>query len=215
MSAQVSPQFSTILPAGFPHELLGAIENKARDLLTRHGVSAFAAPRAAAAAHETGHAIVGTHEGFRIRRITLSSRSAPIIGEVWGGRCMEADATWSSGPNTTADEDLHRARFIIAGLVGEGMANVGRPGSSLEERALSELVGQNAAEKLAGPGLSDAEYFAYAKRLWNERVWRFAVEILRNNFEPFKQLFEHLQRHELIEGPKLRKILAQVRRIES
>src|SRR5262245_49410587 len=216
MSAQVSPQFaSTILP-GTPPVLLGVIEDAARGVFERHGVSAFAAPRAAAAAHETGHAIVGTHEGFRIRRITISSRSAPIFGELlWGGRCMEAAATWSSGPDTTADDDLRRARFIIAGLVGEGMAKVDRPGSSLDELALSQLVGMNAAEKLAGPGLSDAEYSAYAKRLWYEQIWGVAFKILRNNFEPFKQLFEHLQRHDEIRGPKLCKMLVQVRRIEA
>ena len=55
-----------VLQQGAPPELLSAIEDAARNVLDRHGKTAFAAPRELAILHETGHAIVGTHEGFTI-----------------------------------------------------------------------------------------------------------------------------------------------------
>ena len=46
-------------------------------------------PRNAALAHEAGHAVVATHEGGTIRRVTIFSRSMSGI-ELWGGQCMDA-----------------------------------------------------------------------------------------------------------------------------
>lgn len=208
-------QFPSILPKGTPPELIAVIKDATRGTLERHGASAFLAPIEAAVTHEVGHAIVGTHEGFTIRRITICSRSVPIFGELWGGRCMETGGTWTSGPDSSADEDLRHARFIIAGLAGEAMAGVDRPGSSIDELGLSQFIGCNAADKLGDPALSDSEYLAYTERLWHEQVWGAAVAILRNNYEPFRQLAEHLHQHKRVESKKLRKLLAQVRRIES
>jgi len=205
----------SILPKGTPPELITVIEDATRRACDRHGVAAFTAPREAAVMHEIGHAIVGAHEGFRIRQITIYSQSAPGFGQVWGGRCMEADGTWTTGPDSSVDEDLRRARFIIAGLAGEAMAGVDKPGSSIDELALSQLVGINAAVKLADPGLSDAEHSAYTQRLWHEQVWGVAVAILRNNYKPFMKLAEHLHQNERVHGGKLHKILAQVKRIAS
>jgi hypothetical protein len=209
----MNEQLLSILPKGTPPEVIAAVQDAARDALERHGGSAFLAPIEAAVTHEVGHAIVGTHEGFTIRCITIHSRSVPILGELWGGRCMEAGGTWTTGPNSTADEDLRRARFIIAGLAGEAMAGHDRPGSSIYELALSQLVGINAALKLGDLTLSDAARSAYAKQLWHTRVWGVAVAILRNNYHPFRQLAEHLYQHKQVKSEKLRKLLAQVRRI--
>src|SRR5262245_6376357 len=171
IESATSDQFLSTLPKGTPPELLIGIQDAAYRALKTHGVSAFDAPREAAIAHESSHAIVGAHEGFTIRQVTLCSRSAPGLGLLWGGRCMEAGGTWTTGPDSSADEDLRRARFIIAGLAGEAVTGWDKPGSSLDELALSQLIGVNAAIKLADPRMSDEAYAEYAQRLWHEQVW--------------------------------------------
>src|SRR5262249_26806569 len=162
---------SPVLPKDSPPGLITAVEDATHDALARHGAAAFMAPREAAVWHEVGHAIVGTHEGFTIRQISIYSRAVPIFGLVWAGRCIEAAATWTSGPDTSADDDMRRARFIIGGLAGEAMTKTDKPGSSIDELALSQFIGINAAVKLADPELSDEEYSAYAQQLWHKQVW--------------------------------------------
>jgi hypothetical protein len=201
------------LPHGTPPQLVAAIEGAAYRAFSRHGRSAFEAPRNAAIAHEVGHAIVGAHEGFTIRAVAVFSRSVPSLGLVWGGRCLEAGGTWTTGPDSSADEDLRRARFIIAGLAGEAITGHDRPGSSLDELVLSQVVGLNVAAKRDDPNQSDAEYSAYAERLWHEQVWGVAIAILHGNREAFLQVAEHLHQHEQVHGGKLRKALAAVKRI--
>jgi hypothetical protein len=201
------------LPQGTPPQLISAIEDAIHDTLNHHGAGAFEAPREAAIFHEVGHAIVGTHEGIRIREITISSRSTALWGRVWGGRCLQFGGTWTTGPDTSADDDLHRARMIIAGLAAETLTGTDRPGSSLDELALSQLVGINAAVKLGDPTLSDDAHSAYVEELWHERVWGAAVAILRANHKPFFELAECLNQKERVRGWKLHKILAQMERI--
>jgi hypothetical protein len=203
------------LPHGSPLELIDAIKAGARDVLNQHGPTAFEMSREAALAHEAGHAIVGAHEGLIIRRVTISSRHVPNFGTLWGGWCTEGGGRWTTGPDSTADEDFSRARFIIAGLVGEVVTSTHKPGSSIEEVALSQLIGANAGAKLTDHNMSHEEYVAYQERLWNERVWRVAGIILIDNRAPFLKIVEHLHQHEIIKGGKLRKILANVKRIAS
>ena len=88
-------------------------------------------PRNAALAHEAGHAIVAAHEGMAIRRVTVFSRCVSGV-ELWGGLCLEAGG-WTTNNDTSADDDLRRARFIIAGLAGEAITGTDKPGSSLDE----------------------------------------------------------------------------------
>jgi hypothetical protein len=203
------------LPQGTPPELIAVIEDAAWRAFHEHGAVAFAAPREAAAAHEAGHSVVAAHEGFTIRQVTIFPRSAPGFGQVWGGRCMMAGGTWSTGPDSSADDDLRRARFIIAGLAGEAVVGLDKPGSSLDELALSQFIGINAGVKLGDPTLSDEAHSAYVQRLWHEQVWGETISILSANREPFVQVAEHLIQHERIEGGKLRKVLAQVKRTTS
>jgi hypothetical protein len=209
------------LPQGTPPELVRAIKCAVYDALDHHGLAAFMMPREAALAHEAGHAIVATHEGVTIRRVTIFSRSMSGVA-CWGGQCMDAGGTWTTGPDSSADDDLRRARMIIAGLAGEALTGLDRPGSSIDELALSQLVGLNAAFKLDCEAAafddlnrSDAEYSAYAQRLWHEQVWDVTLAILRANREPFFQIVKHLHEKEKVQGPKLRQALAQVRRISS
>jgi hypothetical protein len=213
--AHPADSFLPLLPRGTPAELIRIIKDAARDALAKHGLGAFAASRETAIAHEVGHAIVGTHEGFTILHVTISAQSVPILGYQWGGRCMESGKTWTSGPDTTADNDLRRARFIVAGLAGEAATGLHKPGSSLDELALSQIVAANGAAKLADdPALqSDAAYSAFAQRLWHEQVWRVVIAVLQHNGEPFQQLAELLHRHGRVQGAKLRMVLDQVRRI--
>jgi hypothetical protein len=60
--------------------------------------------------------------------------------------------------------------------------------------------------------VTGVNYWAYAERLWHERVWGVAIAILRNNKEPFERLAAGLHQHNDLKGGKLRKLLAQVRR---
>ena len=83
------------------------------------------------------------------------------------------------------------------------MTGLDRPGSSLDEVVLSQVIAQNAAVKLNKP----------AQRLWHEQVWGVTFAILKANHGPFFQLAEHLHRSERIEGKKMRTILTGVRRI--
>jgi hypothetical protein len=212
VSTSSPQQFAAHLPKGTPPELIAIIEDAMRDTLDRHGASAFMASREAAIAHEAGHTIVMTHEGLTVESVRIFSRSV-LLGRAWSGWCAEKDGEWTSGPDTSAESDLSRARVIIAGLAGEAITRLDTPGSSLDELALSQFIGHNAAAKLADPHLSDAEYDAFVQQLWHERVWRRTLAILDANRDPFMRLVEHLHRHETVKGSKLRAVLAQIRRI--
>jgi hypothetical protein len=200
---------SPVLPKNSSPELITAIEDATRQIFDLHGASAFEASRDAAIAHEVGHAIIGTHEGFKIRQISIYSQAVPNFGLVWGGRCIETAKFWTCGPDTSADDDLRRARFIIAGLAGEAITGRDKPGSSLDELVLSQLVGLNAAKKLDGYIPTEA----YAHQFWNEKVWYVGVAILRANRRLFSQLGNHLHQHEQVKGGKLRDVLAQVGKV--
>jgi hypothetical protein len=206
-----------ILPKGSPPDLITSIKDAALGVLHEHGVAAFAAPREAAIAHEVGHAIVGTHEGFTIRQINNYSRATPHFGLIWSGRCEETAATWESGPHTPAEEDLRRARFAIAGLIGEVVTRFDKPGSSLDELVLSQFLGTQAGKKLNGGYalLTEEACSAYMRQLWNEQVWKATISILYANQESFHQLAGHLHQHERVKGDELRKALTQVKRIAS
>jgi hypothetical protein len=196
---------------GVPPELVAAIEDAAQHTFHEHGAEAFAAPREAASAHEAGHAVVMTYEGLTVDSVRIFPR-----GNAWAGWCTERNSTeWTTGPDTSAESDLSRARIIIAGLAGEAVIGQDKPGSSLDELALSQLMGINAGVKLSDPALSDEEHATYVQQLWNEQVWRMTLAILDVNRDSFLRLAEHLYRAEIVTGGKLRAMLAQVRRAAS
>ena len=211
-----NPTSFATLPQDTPPALITAIEDEAHSVFDRHGLAAFMMPREAAVAHETGHAIIAAHEGLTVRSVTVFSRSVPNIGVVWGGWCMDGGGPWTTGPDSSAADDLRRARIIVAGLAGEAVTRQDLPGSSIDELALSQLIGLNAAVKLDDdPGRTDEEYAAYAQRLWNEQVWKVAIAILLANHEPFNSLAQCLAEKEKVKGPRLRHVLQQIRRIKS
>lgn len=197
-----------------PPELKAIVESAVRGALAQHGPSAFAQPQEAAIAHEVGHAVVGAYEGLFIENVSVFSRRVPSQVDTWGGWVSCDGPAWRTGPDTSAANDLSAARMIIAGLAGEAICRLDKPGSSLDELALSQLVGLNAATKLADPQLSADAYDTFAKRLWHEQVWDTTLNILHNNREPFQRLAELLQERQEIKGKKLRDVLAQIRRRE-
>jgi hypothetical protein len=206
-------QLLSILPKGVPPELITVIEGHTHKTLNSHGLSAFEMSRDAAIAHEMGHAIIMTAEGLIVQSVRIFSRSTPF-GNAWGGWCAEEDSKeWTTGPDSSVESDLSRARIIIAGLAGEAITGLDKPGSSLDELAFSQLVSYNAAAKLGDPGLSDAAHEAYAEQLWHEKVWLGALAILSANEAPFHQLATLLHRREKVKGRKLRAVLDKVRRI--
>jgi hypothetical protein len=185
-----------------------AVTAAVRAVLGEHGPAAFAMPRDAAIAHETAHAIVGAHEGLKIRSVRITAYALSGVRElVWSGCCDEA-GPWSCGPHTTVDADLSRARMTIAGLAGETVIGLNKPGSSLDELATSQsIVAGVVAIKLGHPNDE-----ASLLRFWNERVWSEALRILRANRLPFYLLAEALAAREVVKGKKLREILRRVHR---
>jgi hypothetical protein len=206
-------QLLSILPKGVPPAVITAIENATHKALNSHGLSAFEMSREAAIAHEVGHTIVATAEGQVIQSVCIFFRSMPLFENVWGGWCEDDGKEWTTGPDSSVESDLSRARIIVAGLAGEAVTGRDKPGSSLDELALSQVISLNAAVKLADPSLSDAAYDDFTERLWHERVWNVTIAILLANRGPFQQLAEHLHRTEKIKGGKLRAVLAQIRTI--
>jgi hypothetical protein len=199
------------LPHGSPPELIEAIEQAAHKVLDLEGLSAFEMPRPAAVSHEAGHCIVAAHEGITPRRITVFAQTVCGI-EAWGGN-METRETFTTTPDTNVEDDLRWARCVIAGLAGEVITRLDKPGSSLDEVALSQLIAANAATKTYDHSQGDAAYSAYAQNLWHERVWGVALTILIANRDAFWRLGKLLHREGCVKGGKLRKILADVRRI--
>ena len=189
-----------------PTELARAINGAIRKVLDQHGPVAFAMPRDAAIVHEVAHAIVGAHEGLKIRCVRITAYAVfGVLEVVWSGSCDEA-GPWSCGPHSTVDADLSRARMTIAGLAGETVTGLDKPGSSLDELVLSQTIVSGVAVKLGHP---DEEA---AQRLWHARVWNEALLILRENNLPFCELAGALDARELVKGKKLREILRRVKR---
>jgi hypothetical protein len=104
--------------------------------------------------------------------------------------------------------------MIIAGLAGEAVTGQDRPGSSLDELALSQFLGVNAAIKLDPRGADGGVLEnKVVEQLWHTRVWGVATRILCGNWGPFMKIVEHVSAREKIGGGALRRILAQVERI--
>jgi hypothetical protein len=211
----INDQLLSILPKGVPSGLITAIETAMHKTFISHGPSAFEMSRDAAVVHEVGHSIVAAAEGTIMKSVRVFSRSTPA-GTAWGGWCRpipEHDKEWTTGPDSSAESDLSRARIIVAGLAGEAITGKDKPGSSIDELATSQLLGLNAAAKLADPSLSEAAYDAFARQLWHEKVWHGVEAILRANEGPFQQLAGYLQRNDEVKGNKLKAVLDQVGRI--
>lgn len=205
---------ATRLLTNAPPALLATIGDAVHNTLNEHGLDAFAMLRNAALAHEIGHAIVGTHEGLIIRKVSIFAREVRLFGQSWGGWATEA-GSWRSDTTSSAEADLSRARVVIAGLAGEVLARLDRPGSSLDELVLSQALGCNAAAKRDVLDPSDDEFWAYAEQLWHEQVWLVAWNILCANEKPFNQLAHRLHEKQTLQGAELRRILTHVQRIPS
>ena len=203
MSNNIPFNPAQVLYPSAPPELQPHLQAMVHDRLIKHGIAAFAAPRRSAIAHETSHAIVGQHEGFKISRVTIHRHTVPPFGECWGGWCSEDSGRWTVGPDTDPGNDLRRSRFLFAGLAGESVTGQDLPGSSLDELLLSQGCAAKAAAKLG----------VDAQTLWHEQIERAVIAIIRANRKPFEQLVALLDRKEKVQGSKLRSVLAQVIRV--
>ena len=190
-------------PIGTPGELIAETDIFAGKILAKHGIKAFAMPFEAAVAHESGHVIVAAAEGCKIDKVCLIRSMLPALGEIWGGKFLERNR-WTRDANTPPQDDLRRARIVIAGYAGEKAYGVARPGSSLDERALSYFLAV-----LAADNLKRTDWQA----LWHEQVWKPIKPVFETNRRPFEQLMDALCSHERVQGAKLQTILSHVKPI--
>jgi hypothetical protein len=204
------------LPLGIPPEYVDIIMENMRAVYVQHGPSAFAMTREAALYHEGAHALIGWHEGLRICSVSITSRVVPELGTSWGGWCMHNDPPWPIGQDTPVKNDLRLARMKIAGIVGEAVAGLDKPGSAIDELVISQYVGQIAARKVVDVNrISQEEFDAFAQEYWHEKVWGVGIQILANNEKAFREIIQELHLHEKVKGRRLRDILNKVKRIAS
>jgi hypothetical protein len=122
------------------------------NIFDEHGPRAFEQPRSAAIAHESSHAIVGTHDGLRVERVRIWSRPDPLNGgPLWGGltdyvRRKRVAIT----PETPLPKVLSNICLIVAGEVGEFILDPGgyREASSLDEVVISQNIANLAATEV-------------------------------------------------------------------
>jgi hypothetical protein len=134
------------------------LQSHTADLLQAHGIRAFQNPRSAAIAHETGHAIVGTHDEFKIKYIAIWSAGMVHGAEGWMGITKESERRWSFSPQTPLLTALNRVCYIIAGEAGEVILDPDnyRKGSSLDEVVLSQRMALDLAHRASSPARTRA-----------------------------------------------------------
>lgn len=176
---------------------IGFLQTVAR---ARQGEAAFDAPRAAAAHHEAGHAVVAAHEGRRVLRAKIFRRTVPGR-RVWLGVTDDDQNSWSCGPLTPPESDLVIARNKIAGIVAERLFERDpRDGSALDEVLLFLwLCAAAAAAKLGRPPHEVALEQA-----------ALAAGVLRLHEPTVRQIARALVRHGTLRGQRLARLLAPV-----
>jgi hypothetical protein len=136
---------------------------------------------------------------------------------MWAGRTFEPEG-WRCTSDTTAAQDLQRARIVIAGMAAEMLCKWHRPASSLDELALSQYLAGIAQKKIEtgdryvevvrqGPWRFADEA---AHKLWNEQVWHVALKTIKANRYAFKALTELLYERGKLKGAPLQAILQRV-----
>ena len=151
-------------------------------LYTEYGEWAFGNPRAAAAWHEAGHAVIFMCEGFEVREIRLSPRFENGR-RGWTGKTSGA-VPWRGihyphGP--CLEDDLRHARILAAGTISGILfdkqnfrTEIGAP--------LADLFFNDAAGwRGVSPGVIFDEVYQAVTRMLNERqecVGRIAAELI-------------------------------------
>jgi Protein of unknown function (DUF3987) len=183
-------------------DLQKLIANEALRVLQLEGPSAFEMPKSAAVSHEVGHVIVAMHDGV----ISITSVRVFQSDGAWCG-VTEEDQPWRLDPATPTKTWLARARFLIAGEVGERMLDSDRyrKGTSIDEIAGSQIICKllfrDRAAEFAGID-HPAQLFA---RIYNE-----ATAIIKTNENTARKLMDQLDRYGELHGKSL-----QARRVNS
>jgi hypothetical protein len=192
------------LPAEAHAGVHACVVEAAERVLASEGLRAFEMPRSAALAHETGHAIVGAHEGLTIVEVGVFERAA----DVWSGVTTES-STWSVDANTPTATALGRARYLIAGIAGEAVLDPDncRSGSSLDEIVLSQaLLGGIWTKRRAD--FADVEH---PSDLW-QACWQQTCCIVKLNENVGRDLIRKLERRGRLYGKPLAASLRRVAR---
>ena len=194
------------LPAEAQAGVTECITNKALELLAAEGMQAFDMSRSAALAHETGHAIVGTHEGLTILEVKVFERFA----DTWCGVVNES-SSWQVDADTPTAAALARARYLIGGIAGEAVLDPDnmRSGSSLDEIVLAQMllggIWQKRREEF--PGID------HPSDLWTV-VWQHTACIVKHNEKVGHDLIRKLERTGRLYGKPLQACLRRVARFD-
>ena len=136
------------LPPAEQAAFMASLSQEAKRLLATEGPRAFEASRSAAIAHEIGHVIVGTHEGFTITSVRVFEHEGD-----WNGMTDDTSGAWEIDATTPTQTVLRRVRHLIAGETAEYLLDPDgyRSGSSLDEVTIARmtinwLVQQRASE---------------------------------------------------------------------
>jgi hypothetical protein len=185
--ATVSQQETVVRSNGEKTDIAAAREAQLTSVLTAiamtGGAGVFQSTKRSAALHEAGHAVIFALEGIMPTR----ARIWPVIEDgcsEWVGR-VDAPSAGRVDSKTPVNEDIRRARMILAGLVAEKLFDPDYRWESCiaeiaEARALTEFIAwkleRNDCSKLERDFIADVE-----KRLKsNEQiVRRIASELMR------------------------------------
>jgi hypothetical protein len=210
-TAFITVTFPSWLQSGSP-ETKEAIANVMAQefmrLMRLEGVRAFEMPRTAAIAHETGHAIVETVLGGRVKSVEIHSCPKLIrlgVEHAWGGvvHCHDAKP-WTITRDTPAIELRHRIYRLIAGAVAEFVLdpdNV-RSGSSLDERVVGQMICADLHQRERRGG--------HPSETWGE-CWDWVRAAIELNADIGRQLGEKLDALQRMKGKPLDAILRRVR----
>ena len=183
-------------------------------LMAIEGLAAFEQPRSAAAAHESGHAVVGHLLGDKILRVEITRNRAieRLLGmPAWTGFCHTRERGRSKGwrvdPDTSAEELRGRIARLEAGAVAEAVLDPRgfRAGSSLDERVVSQVIAIELHERLGRTG--------HPQETWHE-VSDWTAAVIRHNETPACALMGKLERLGSVQGAPLAAILRQVRPLD-
>ena len=192
------------LPAEAHADVSECIANEAQKLLASEGMRAFEMPRSAALAHETGHAIVGAHEGLTVVEIKVFERNAGV----WCGVVNES-SSWHVDAETPTAAALARARYLIGGIAGEAVLDPDnrRSGSSLDEIVLVQML----LEGIWQQRRAEFADIADPADLW-QVVWYQTCCIIKFNEKVGHDLMRKLERTGRLRGKPLAASLRRVAR---
>lgn len=187
-----------------------AVATRAREVLEEYGAEAFALPRAAALAHEAGHAVVAAALGLQVEFIKVER--VADFGGAWSGFCQLTIGEWLMTRDSPLPDILMHAKYLIAGLAGELVSGLALPGSSLDEVLQAQVLAAMAADKIY-PDSAPAAHADCAAHIWEVGILGLAVSILRANRRALNRLVAELDRRGEVRGRPLRRVLAQVQRM--